>query len=61
LPARYANPYFSHNGAKAGFRNIFAAYDNAVEGAVVMTNGDNGSQLGDGLMHSIASEQHWPN
>jgi CubicO group peptidase (beta-lactamase class C family) len=55
-----ANPYFSHNGANAGFRNVFAAYENSGEGAVVMTNGDNGGQLGDELMQSIATEYHWP-
>ena len=55
-----ANPYFSHNGANAGFRNIFAAYEKTGEGAVVMTNGDNGAELGDQIMQSIAAEYHWP-
>lgn len=55
-----ANPYFSHGGANEGFRNIFVAYEKSGEGAVVMTNGDNGGQLGDEIMHSIASEYHWP-
>lgn len=55
-----ANPYFSHGGANEGFRNIFAAYEKNGEGAVVMTNGDNGGQLGDEIMHSIAAEYHWP-
>jgi len=55
-----SNPYFSHGGANEGFRNIFAAYENAREGAVVMTNGDNGSQIGDEVMHSVAAEYHWP-
>jgi CubicO group peptidase (beta-lactamase class C family) len=54
------NPYFSHDGANAGFRNIFAAYENTGEGAVVMTNGDNGGQLGDELIRSIAAEYSWP-
>jgi hypothetical protein len=55
-----ADPYFSHNGANEGFRNVFAAYENSGEGAVVMTNGDNGDQLGDELMRRIATEYHWP-
>jgi CubicO group peptidase (beta-lactamase class C family) len=55
-----ADPYFSHGGANEGFRNIFAAYEKNGEGAVVMTNGDNGGQLGDEIMHSIAAEYRWP-
>jgi CubicO group peptidase (beta-lactamase class C family) len=54
------NPYFSHGGANEGFRNIFAAYEKSGEGAFVMTNGDNGGQLGDEIMHAIAAEYHWP-
>jgi CubicO group peptidase (beta-lactamase class C family) len=52
--------YFSHGGANEGFRNLFVAYEKSGEGAVVMTNGDNGGQLGDELMHSIAAEYGWP-
>ncbi|UWZ82206.1 serine hydrolase [Occallatibacter riparius] len=55
-----ADPYFSHGGANEGFRNIFAAYEKNGEGAFVMTNGDNGGQLGDEVMHAIAAEYHWP-
>ncbi len=55
-----ANPYFSHGGANEGFRNIFAAYEKNGEGAVVMTNGDGGGQLGDEIMHAIAAEYQWP-
>jgi CubicO group peptidase (beta-lactamase class C family) len=55
-----ANPYFSHGGANEGFRNIFAAYEKTGDGAVVMTNGDNGGQLGDEIMHAIAAEYNWP-
>lgn len=52
--------YFSHGGANEGFRNLFVAYEKSGEGAVVMTNGDNGGQLGDELMHSVAAEYGWP-
>lgn len=55
-----ANAYFSHGGANEGFRNIFAAYEKTGNGAVVMTNGDNGGQLGDEIMHAIAAEYNWP-
>jgi hypothetical protein len=50
---------FTH-GANEGFRNVFAAYENAGEGVVVMTNGDNGGQLGEELMRRVATEYHWP-
>jgi CubicO group peptidase (beta-lactamase class C family) len=52
-----SNPYFSHNGANAGFQNIFVAYEKSGEGAVVMTNGDVGGLLGDEVMHSIAARR----
>ena len=52
--------YFSHDGANEGFRNVFAAYEKSGEGAVVMTNGDNGAQLADEVMHSVAAEYGWP-
>ena len=52
--------YFSHGGANEGYRNLFVAYEKSGEGAVIMTNGDNGDQLGDELMHSIAGEYGWP-
>jgi hypothetical protein len=52
--------YFSHNGANEGFRNLFVAYEKSGEGAVVMTNGDNGGQLADEVMHSVATEYGWP-
>jgi len=52
--------YFSHGGANEGFRNLFVAYEKDGDGAVVMTNGDNGGQLGDEVMHSIAAEYRWP-
>ena len=55
-----ADRYFSHGGANAGYRNIFVAYEKRGEGAVIMTNGDDGGQLSDEVMHSIAAEYGWP-
>jgi Domain of unknown function (DUF3471) len=52
--------YFSHGGANEGYMNLFVAYEKSGEGAVVMTNGDNGGRLGDEVMHSIAAEYGWP-
>ena len=55
-----ADPYFSHGGANEGFRNNFAAYEKNGEGVFVMTSGDNGGQIADEVMHSVAHEYHWP-
>jgi hypothetical protein len=54
------NQYFSHGGVNEGFINIFVAYDKTGEGAVVMTNSDNGGQIGDEIIHAIAQEYGWP-
>jgi CubicO group peptidase (beta-lactamase class C family) len=54
------NQYFSHGGDNAGFHNLFVAYEKNGDGAAVMTNGDNGGQIGDEVMHSIAAEYNWP-
>ncbi|MGD0630272.1 MAG: serine hydrolase [Terracidiphilus sp.] len=55
-----SNPYFSHGGVNAGFVNIFAAYEKAGEGAVVMTNSEAGGIIGNEIMHAIAAEYNWP-
>lgn len=55
-----ANPYFSHGGVNEGFVNIFYMFEKSGDGAVVMTNGDGGGQIGDELIHSIANEYNWP-
>jgi CubicO group peptidase (beta-lactamase class C family) len=55
-----ADPYFSHGGANEGFRNNFAAYEKSGEGVFVMTSGDNGGQICDEVMHSVANEYQWP-
>jgi CubicO group peptidase (beta-lactamase class C family) len=54
------NQYFSHGGDNEGFHNLFVAYEKNGDGAAVMTNGDNGGQITDEVMHSIAAEYNWP-
>lgn len=54
------NQYFSHGGANEGFQNLFVAFEKNGEGAVVMTNGDNGGRINEEVMHSIAIEYKWP-
>jgi CubicO group peptidase (beta-lactamase class C family)/uncharacterized membrane protein len=51
--------YFAHGGANDGFRSELVAYDSG-DGAVVMTNGDNGGQLADEMVRTIAYEYKWP-
>lgn len=51
---------FSHGGANDGFRCLLWGYREGGRGAVVMTNGDNGSQLADEIFASIAAAYNWP-
>jgi CubicO group peptidase (beta-lactamase class C family) len=53
-----ARPYFEHNGGNEGYRCILKVYESG-DGAVVMTNGDNGGAVADPLMRTIANEYGW--
>jgi CubicO group peptidase (beta-lactamase class C family) len=50
--------YFEHNGGNEGYRCILRVYEHG-DGAVVMTNGDNGGVVADALMRTIANEYGW--
>jgi len=50
---------FSHGGANVGYRCQYFAYRDSGEGAIVMTNGDNGSDLANEILRSIAVEYGW--
>jgi len=50
---------FSHGGANEGFRCLLIGYNSTGQGAVVMTNSDGGSGLGEELLRSIAREYGW--
>lgn len=52
-------PYFTHGGSNAGYQSVLVAYNDG-DGAVVMTNGDNGGQLAAELIRTIAFEYKWP-
>jgi len=52
-------PYFTHGGANQGFRCNLIAY-NSGDGAAIMTNGENGAQLADEILRTIAYEYGWP-
>lgn len=52
---------FRHSGGAWGFRNMMFAYNSTGQGAVVMTNSDNGGQLVEEVLHAIAHEYGWTN
>ena len=54
------NPHFGHGGSNAGFESDMMAYEDGGDGAVVMTNGQQGSRLADEVMRAIAVVYHWP-
>ena len=51
---------FSHGGSNEGFKCMMFAYVETGQGAVVMTNGDQGSQLAGEVLRAIAREYGWP-
>jgi CubicO group peptidase (beta-lactamase class C family) len=55
-----ANRWFTHNGGNEGYRCLMFAYVEAGDGAVVMTNSDNGMELASEIISSIAREYSWP-
>jgi len=51
--------HFSHGGANEGYRCFLISYRDG-DGAVIMTNGDNGMELVFELLRTIGYEYHWP-
>lgn len=51
---------FSHGGANEGFRCALFGYVKRGQGAVVMTNSDEGGQIAGEVLRSIAAEYGWP-
>lgn len=51
---------FSHSGGNTGFRSQIYGYTTTGQGAVVLTNGDNGTALIDEILRSVAAEYGWP-
>jgi hypothetical protein len=51
---------FFHGGDDAGFVGMFVAFAERGEGAVIMTNGDNGNPLIREILSSLAEEYGWP-
>jgi CubicO group peptidase (beta-lactamase class C family) len=51
---------FEHGGSDAGFICKFVGYLDHGQGAMVMTNSDNGGQLADEVLNGIAVAYGWP-
>jgi hypothetical protein len=51
---------FSHGGSDEGFESFFVAYARTGSGAVVMTNGQQGSPLAMEIVRAIARAYRWP-
>ncbi|MGH8080495.1 MAG: serine hydrolase domain-containing protein [Lysobacter sp.] len=51
---------FGHSGGAEGFRTQLYGYTRSGQGAVVMTNSDNGAALIEEILSSIAAEYGWP-
>jgi hypothetical protein len=48
------------SGANMGYRAFLVGYESRGDGAVILTNGDRGDQLGDEILRSIAAMYQWP-
>lgn len=59
LSYRGRHGYFTHGGADEGFRCLLFVNPETGQGAAVMTNSDNGSELATELLHALAIEYHW--
>ena len=59
LEGKGRTAHFSHGGANDGYRCFMVGYDETGQGAVVMTNGDNGGPLAEEIRLAIAHEYGW--
>lgn len=50
---------FGHNGSNTGFKSLMVGATEGGDGAVILTNGDNGDELAAGLLRAIAHEYKW--
>lgn len=50
---------FSHTGSNVGYKAIMLGFLDRPQGAIILTNGDNGSELMNELVRAIAEEYQW--
>jgi CubicO group peptidase (beta-lactamase class C family) len=55
-----AAPWVAKGGDTKGFAALLVFFPETGDGAVVMTNGEQGSVIADQLIHTIAAACHWP-
>jgi len=51
---------FGHGGSNMGYQNLLSAYVEGGDGVVVMTNGDGGNDIAQGILRAVAHEYRWP-
>jgi CubicO group peptidase (beta-lactamase class C family) len=51
---------FGHGGSNMGYQNVLFAYVEQRDGVVVMTNGEGGNDIAQGILRAVAFEYHWP-
>jgi CubicO group peptidase (beta-lactamase class C family) len=51
---------FGHSGDDAGFQCDLIAYIDSTQGLAIMTNSDNGYQIGDEVLRAVSKEYGWP-
>ena len=59
LAIREEGKAFGHGGSNMGFKTVMYASIADGYGAVILTNGDQGDELGEGLLRAIAHEYKW--
>jgi CubicO group peptidase (beta-lactamase class C family) len=51
---------FTHGGSNVGYKCVLVAFHETGQGAVIMTNGDQGSMLAAEIVRALAREYDWP-
>jgi CubicO group peptidase (beta-lactamase class C family) len=51
---------FGHGGSNMGYQDVLSAYLGRGDGVVVMTNGEGGNDIAQGILRAVAFEYHWP-
>ncbi|MCW0464945.1 serine hydrolase domain-containing protein [Xanthomonas sacchari] len=55
-----ARKYVYHDGSNAGYKATLVVYPQGCDGAVVLSNGDQGYQLGLEIVRAVAAAYAWP-
>jgi CubicO group peptidase (beta-lactamase class C family) len=58
--AEGGDTYFSHDGSNAGYKAVMVGFVSSGDGVVVLTNGDQGYELGNRIVRAVAAAYGWP-